>query len=118
MKSGWEEHKGKKIFFARYDHMTMQEVRAEVGEVKKNMALNPSNNTLLVLVDTTGTIVSPEVLNLYKEVAAASGSIKSRTAILGMSGPRRSILEIVSAFSKNKVIPFDDAQKAKDWLVA
>ncbi|MCE1255044.1 MAG: hypothetical protein LWX83_16040 [Anaerolineae bacterium] len=118
MKSGWEEHKGKKIFIARYDHMTLQEVRAEVNEVKRNMTLGSADKTLLVLVDTTGTIVSPEVLNLYKEVSAASGQLQTRTAIIGMSGPRRSFLEIVSKFSKSKVVPFDEVQKAKDWLVS
>ena len=31
MKSGWETYKGKKIFVARYDHLTAAESRIEIA---------------------------------------------------------------------------------------
>jgi hypothetical protein len=117
MKSGWEIYKGRKYFAARYDHLTLEEVRAEVSEVKKHMASITDKN-MLVLVDTTGTLVSPEVLNLYKDVASASEKYVCKTAMLGMTGARRMFLDIVSKFAKVKVVSFDDVQQAKDWLVS
>jgi hypothetical protein len=118
MKSGLETYKGKKIFIARYDHMTKEELLSEVTEVKDYMAANQVNEDMLVLVDTTGTLVSPDVLTLFKEVSAKSTQFNTKTAILGMTGPRRVFLDIVAKFSKTMVTPFDDAQTAKDWLVS
>jgi hypothetical protein len=118
MKSGLEEYKGKKVFVARYDHLTMEQIKTEVEDVKQFMGGIPGG-TALVLVDTEGTIISPEVLNQFKQISAqASGKLTTRTAILGMNGPRKTFLEIVSKFSKNKVVPFDDRQSAMDWLVS
>jgi len=71
------------------------------------------------MVDATGTLVSPEFLNQFKEVSShVSGKITAKTAILGMSGPRKVFLEIVSKFTQNKTVPFDDRQAAMDWLVS
>jgi hypothetical protein len=119
MKSKWETYKGKKIFCANYNQMTLEEVRAEVEAVKAYMAMNTEKSTL-VLVDASGTLISPEVLNLFKEVAALSGTgqFAPKTALLGMTGPRRIFVEIVSKVSRSNFVPFDDAQKAKDWLVS
>jgi hypothetical protein len=41
-----------------------------------------------------------------------------KTAILGITGARRALLDIVVRFSGMQVVPFDDVQKAKDWLVS
>jgi hypothetical protein len=118
MKSSLEVHKGKKVFVARYDQMTMEEVKIEVDAVKQYMGSAP-DKTALVLVDATGTIISPEVLNLFKQVSShAYGKLTTKTAILGMSGTRRTFLEIVNKFTQNKIVPFDDRDSAMDWLVS
>jgi hypothetical protein len=118
MKSGLEVYKGKKVFVARYDHMTIVEVKAEVESVKQYMT-KVTEKSALVLVDATGTLISPDVLDQFKQISAlSSGNLASKTAILGMSGPRKVFLEIVSKFSKNKTVPFDDKQAAMDWLVS
>lgn len=118
MKSGLEIYKNKRIFFARYDHMTNAELKVEVEDVMAFMAQNQIAEEMLVLVDTTGTLVSPEVLTLFKTMSLKSTLFKPKTAILGMTGPRRVFLDIVAKFSKNSAVPFDDMQSAKDWLVS
>jgi hypothetical protein len=118
MKSSLEVYKGKKVFVARYDHMTLDEVKVEVEAVKHFM-VNAPEKSALVMVDATGTLISPEVLNKFKEISSnASGNLTTKTAILGMSGPRKVFLEIVSKFAQNKTVPFDDKQAALDWLVS
>jgi hypothetical protein len=118
MKSGLEIYKNKRIFVARYDHMSNAELKAEIEEVMTFMAQNPVTEDMLVLVDTTGTLVSPEVLTLFKNMSLKSTQFKPKTAILGMTGPRRVFLDIVAKFSKTPAIPFDDMASAKDWLVS
>ena len=118
MKSSVEIYNGKRLFVARYDNMTLEELQSEVAEVKTYMAQNIINEDMLVLVDTTGTLVSPEVLKLFKEMSVSSSQYKTRTAIVGMSGPRKVFLDIVSKFSKASVMPFEDVEKAKEWLIS
>jgi hypothetical protein len=118
LKSGLEEYKGKKIFVARYDHMRIEQIISEVEEVKQFMQTSP-DGTAMVLVETEGTIISLEILNQFKQISLyASNHLTTKTAILGMNGPRKAFLEIVSKFTKNKVIPFDSREEALEWLVA
>ncbi len=117
MKSVWETHKGKKIFYARYDHLSLEEVRSEVAAVEKEMLKQPPDSVLL-LVDITGTIISPEALNLYKNVALHSNKILHKTALLGVPGARKTLVDIIAKFSGLSASSFDDGQKARDWLVS
>jgi len=118
MKSSVETYKGKRLFVARYDHMNLEELQSEVAEVKAYMGQNTITEDMLVLVDTTGTLVSPEVLKLFKEMSVNSSQFKTRTAIVGMSGPRKVFLDIVSKFSKASVMPFEDVDRAREWLIS
>ncbi len=116
MQSAWETYKGKKIFFAKYGHLTPEVYRAEIDAVEKEMLAQPRNSVLL-LVDTVGLLISPEALNLAKNVALHSQPYVIKTAILGMSGARKTLLDIVAKFSGMKVEAFDTADQARDWLV-
>jgi len=116
MKSEWEVYKGKRIFRGRYDHLTLEEVQSEASAVEKEMVQQPPNSVLL-LIDTAGTDASPEALRAFKNVARRSNEHVRKSAILGVTGVRRMILEIVRRFSGMALVPFSDEQEAKDWLV-
>ena len=117
MRSHWEEYKGKRIFIGNYEHLTLEEYRAEAAEVEKEMLKQPPDSVLL-LVETAGLIMSPEALSLTKGLTKRTQPNVHKTAILGITGARRALLEIVVKFSGMKVVPFDDIQKARDWLVS
>ena len=117
MKSYWETYKGKRILFARYDHLALDEYRAEIEAVEEVVLQQPKNSVLLV-VDTTGIIISPEALKLAKNTALHCRPYIRKTAILGMTGARKAILEIVVKFSGNPVAAFETVERAKDYLVS
>jgi hypothetical protein len=116
MKSGWEIYKGKKVLFARYDHLTFEEMHAEIKFVEKEVVQQPADSVLSV-INVTGTIITPSVLNLLKEIAVATNKQAHKTAVLGITGARRSMLEMVVKFSGIHVLTFDDETLACDWLV-
>lgn len=116
MKSYWETYKGKQIFYARYDHLVLEEYRAEIIAVEQEVLRQPKNSILL-LVNTAGIILSPEALNLAKNTALHSQPYLRNTAILGMSGLRKTLLEIVVKFSGVKLAAFETEEQAKDYLV-
>jgi Holliday junction resolvasome RuvABC endonuclease subunit len=117
MKSCWETHKGKRFFFAHYDRQPVEEFRAEVVAVEEEIFKQPKGSVLL-LMDTTGILITPEVLNLSKNTAMRAQPYLRKSAILGMTGARKSILDIVARFAGAKIMAFDTVEQAKDWLVA
>jgi hypothetical protein len=116
MKSCWETFKGKRLFYAHYEHLTLSELRVEMDAAEKETLKQPRDSVLL-LVGTAGTIVTPVVLNLFKNVALRTKPYIHKTAVLGISGARKTMLDIVVAFSGMQVVAFEDEQKARNWLV-
>jgi hypothetical protein len=88
-----------------------------VNAVEKEMLQQPRDSVLL-LVDTSGTIITPEALNIFKNVALHSKPFLHKTAVLGITGARRTFVEIVVKFSGLQVMTYDILQEAKDWLVS
>lgn len=116
MKSSWKIYQGKRIFFARYDKLTIEELRSEIGAAEKAILYQPSGSVLM-LIDTTGTIITPEALNIFKNTALRTKQYMSKTAVLGVTGSRRVMLEMIVKFSGMKLVSFDTLQQAKDWLM-
>jgi hypothetical protein len=118
MKSGWETYKGKQIFVARYDHLTVAESRIEVAA--KEIFKQPPNSVMMQ-VETTGTILAPEALGIYKNTTTACKPYLKKTAVMGMSGARMPIFDIITTFAgiRNTVKAFDDkdVEKAREWLL-
>jgi len=116
MKSHWETHKGKKIFWAIYGNMPMDEYRAEIAAVEKELKAQPEGSVLL-LVDSTNQLMSPEALDLGYKMAQATDPYVHASAILGVKGVHRFFFSIAALFSKPKVAAFSNAQQAMDFLV-
>jgi hypothetical protein len=116
LKSTWEDYKGKRIFFARYDNLDADEVAPEIAAVEKEMFKQPLDSVLL-LVETTGVAITPSALNQFKNVALHSQPYLHKTAILGMKGPRRAFMDIVTKFARLSAMAFDTAEQAREWLV-
>lgn len=120
MKSGWETYKGKRIFVARYDHLTVAESRIEVAEVEKEIFKQPPNSVLMQ-VQTTGTVLAPEALVIYKNTTMACKPYLKKTVVMGMSGPRMPIFDIITSFGglRSIVRAFEDKDevKAREWLI-
>jgi hypothetical protein len=116
MKSSWETYHGKRIMFARYDHLSAQDLRTEISCVVKEVIQQPAGSVLMI-IDVTGTIISPEVLNLFKNVAVETKSYAGKIAVLGITGARRTMMDMVVKFSGIHLEAMDSAQQAREWLV-
>ena len=118
MKSRWVTHKGQKIFYIdlsdfQLDHESFIK---ELGAAETITCQQPENS-LLVLTDVNGTIVSPEVMNFAKGSSARTMKHVRKTAVVGITGMRKFLLGAVSRFSGQRFSVFDDVEEAKDWLV-
>ena len=117
MKSKWIEHWGKKIFFADYSHFTDFESFKEEVDAVTGITINEPKNSVLLLVDVTGTIGESEMVNYLKKSAGVDDENMNKVAVVGVSGYRRIFLRAVIQFTSLNVKTFDNLEQAKDWLI-
>lgn len=117
MKSNWIVHKGKRIFFCDYSgFQDFEAFKAEV-DYSTSITITQSDDSVLLLVDVTGTIGNPEMVDYITESANKDKEKMKKTAVVGVSGYRRIFLRAVVRFTGMSVKDFDDIEEAKDWLV-
>lgn len=116
MKSHWMIHQGKKIFYADYSHMGLEELKAEIASVEAILCSMP-NNSVLSLADVSGTYGTPDAMKIIKGITAKTKSHVHKRAVIGVIGVQKVLLKAVNQFSGQETVPFDSIDKALDWLV-
>src|SRR5215210_5973639 len=118
MRSVWIEHKGKKIFYQDFskNFYNAPVVRAELAEVQKVVTAE-LKDSVLVLSDFRDTNVGSELLSSMNEASAATKAYVHKTAVLGVTGVKRKLADLLTALTGQSLKYFDDMEAAKNWLV-
>ena len=98
MKSHWMTHKGKKVFYADYSHLSPEELKAEVASVLPILCSAPKDS-VLSLADVRGTYGTPEAMNIIKGITAKTKSYVHKRAVIGIVGVQKVLLKAVNQFS-------------------
>ncbi len=94
-----------------------------VLQIKENIRLfvelaNRGVQDRLSLVDLRGCFADQGVMAAYKEAAALLSPYIEASAVVGITGFQRSLLELVNKAADLGCRPFDSLEEAKDWLVS
>jgi hypothetical protein len=118
MHSTWIEHRGKKIFYQDFskNFYNAAAVKAELAEVQKVVTAQPKNS-VLVLSDFRDTSVGNELLSSMNAASAATKAYVRKTAVLGVTGVKRTLADLLTALTGQPLKYFDDMETAKNWLV-
>ncbi len=118
MKSEWQVHQGKKFMYCNYANFQRdaEGLRQEVEAVDAIICELPEHS-VLSLTDVRETVGTPEAMEVFKESASRTKQHILKQAVVGVGGLRRVLLNAVSRFSGQDMVPFDDIEAAKDWLV-
>jgi len=118
MRSVWIEHKGKKIFYQDFskNFYNAPAVKAELTEVQKVVIAEPKDS-VLVLSDFRDTTVGSELLSSMNAASAATKAYVHKTAVLGVTGMKRKLADLLTALTGQSLKYFDDMEAAKNWLV-
>ncbi len=118
MHSTWIEHKGKKLFYQDFskNFYNASAVKTELAQVQKIVTAQPKNS-VLVLSDFRDTSVGSELLSSMNEASAATKSYVRKTAVLGVTGMKRKLADLLTALTGQPLKYFDDMETAKNWLV-
>ena len=117
MRSTWLEHKGKKILYQDFSRnfYNSAAVKTELEEVQKIVKAQPMNS-VLVLSDFRDTNVGTDLLAAMNTASAATKVYVSKTAVLGVTGMKRKLADLLTAVTGQPLKYFDNLEAAKDWL--
>lgn len=118
MRSKWIEHKDKKIFYQDFSRLfyNAAAVKAELEEVQK-VVLSQPKDSLLVLSDFRDTSIGSDLLSAMNAASNATKDNVHKTAVLGVTGMKRKLADLLTALTGQPLKYFDDLEAAKDWLV-
>lgn len=113
------EHRGYFIYYSDYRGLFGDEFERQIkenGEALVEMGRRGERN-LLGIVDIRDCMITNEVFEAFKNFAADTKRYFKDTAVVGVTGLRKHLLQAVNKFAKIGVKPFDEVEAAKDWLV-
>lgn len=118
MKSTWLEYKGKKIFYQDFskNFYNSAAVKAELAEVQEIVKAQPLDSTL-VLTDMCDTNIGSDLLPLMNAASTATKAHVRKTAVLGVTGVKRKLADLLTALTGQQLKYFDDMEEAKRWLI-
>lgn len=117
MRSNWIEHKGKQIFYQNFSKQFYNSaaVKAELAEVQKIVVSQPLNS-VRVLSDFRDTNVGSDLLSAMNTASAVTKAYVQKTAVLGVTGMKRKLADLLTALTGQPLKYFDDLESAKNWL--
>lgn len=117
MRSNWIEHKGQKILYQDFskNFYNSAAVKAELSEVQKIVMAQPLNS-VRVLSDFRDTTVGSDLLSAMNNASAATKAHVLKTAVLGVTGIKRKLADLLTALTGQPLKYFDDMETAKNWL--
>ena len=118
MRSKWIEHKSRKIFYQDFSglHFNSDDIKSELREVQAVVLAEPSNS-VLALSDFRDTHVDHHLLSDLNASSRATKQHLRKTAVLGITGVKRTLADLLSALTGLPLKYFDDIESAKNWLV-
>ena len=119
MKSTWIEFKGRKIFYQDFskNFYNTAAVKAELDDVQKIVKAQPLDS-VLIISDMRDTNVGADLLPAMNAASSATKEYVHKTAVLGVTGMKRRLADLLSALTGQPLKYFDDIEAAKEWLVA
>lgn len=117
MRSEWIEHNGKQIFYQDFSKLFYNSaaLKAELAEVQQIVLAQPKGS-VLVLTDMRDTNVGRDLLPAMNAASAATKDYVKKTAVLGVSGVKRKLADMLTALTGQPLKYFDDMTRAKEWL--
>jgi hypothetical protein len=116
----WIEYKNHKILFSNFAgiHDEAEYIRA-FDEMEQEVIQHSKGHQVLVLTDVTNTVLTQAVNERSKKMTAAAraaGVPDSPTAMVGLAGFQKAVVQALQFF-RHDIYIASDLEDGKDWLV-
>jgi hypothetical protein len=117
MSISYVNYKGRKIMYVDYTHCkNTEELLQVLDEVRREY--EKTTETFVAVADMRGNFGSSEFMNKAKQLGKDILDARTtKTAILGVTGVKKILLNGYNAFVKNKLVPFDTKEEAFEYLI-
>ncbi len=117
MKSKWIEHNGRKIFYQDFSTLffNAQAVRNELDAVQE-VVLKEPKNSVRVLSNFKDTEIGSNLMSALNEASARTKDHVRRTAVVGVTGFKRTLGDMLSRLTGQPLKYFESEEEAKNWL--
>jgi len=118
MRSKWIEFNQKKIFYQDFSNLFYKSelVKKELEEVQVIVKAQPLKS-VLVLSDFRNTEIGSDLIPVMNVASSATSGYVSRTAVLGVTGVKRTLADMLTRITGQRLKYFDDELAAKEWLI-
>ncbi len=118
MRSKWIEHKGKRIFYQDFSgHLYNSDAVKEELVAVQSIVIREPKNSVRVLADFRDTHITSDLMPLMNAASAMTKDHVYKTAVLGVTGVKRTLADLLTRLTGQPLKYFDDPEAAKDWLV-
>ncbi len=117
MKSKWIEHNGKQVLYQDFSNFFFNEksVVEELQEVQ-DIVLSQPENSVLVLSNFSNTEITANLMPILNESSSKTKSHVRKTAVLGITGVKRTLGDLLSRITGQPLMYFNNEFEAKEWL--
>jgi hypothetical protein len=118
MRSQWITHNGKQIFYQNFSGVDIghsESVLAELQAVQAEV-VKQAHHSVCVLADFRETSIGRDLLQAMTESSNLTKSHVRKTAVLGITGTKRMMANLLMSVTRQDLRMFEDETKAKDWL--
>lgn len=112
----WIDYKGTKILHIKYAELSPEAMCDQIKTATKTIVDTKSQENL-VLTDMIDCFVNEEFVELAKQQGKISLPFCKKSAIVGISGIKKILLNGVNLLSPKPRVPFDTLDEAKEYLV-
>jgi hypothetical protein len=117
MRSKWIDHKGKKIFYQDFSKNYYDSTAVQTAlKAVQNIGMSQPLKSVLVVSDFRDTNIGSELLSVMNSASAATKQYVRKAAVLGVTGMKRKLGDLLIALTGQPLKYFDDVESAKDWL--
>ncbi|MFH1459561.1 MAG: STAS/SEC14 domain-containing protein [Candidatus Omnitrophota bacterium] len=114
----WIVYKNKRILFHDYSGIRGfqgegEQLAQEVNEFVEKL----TEYNILELVDVRNSFGDLESVKRLKEISKRLKPRIKKSAVIGVSGIKKVILDAINTFSERKIKPFKTEEEAKEWLI-
>jgi hypothetical protein len=110
-------HRGRRILLMDFSNVLDPSDGLRYIEEAKGVVARQPMRSVRTLVQVEGSHFDAQITGALKELALHNKPYVIASAVVGLSGLHRVILNAVTTFSERYIVTFSNADAAKDWLI-
>jgi hypothetical protein len=113
----WIDYKGKEILYDDYSGLTGDEM-AKLIPVITHLTFESGKKDILLIVDVSNGYANKAAVSQFGESGNISKHLLTKTAVLGITGVKKILLNVVNTITSLNAKPFSSAEEAKEYLIS